>query len=291
MYDGDDGDTSRFRSDFLDDMAPALLPVSPKLPMADGAWSFDWFVGAGNGGSLDCGAVIRSGIGDDVGSDATINVEVVFVGVDLTAATAADDADWQSALDTFETEWGTAGLTVNVVYKDFGGNVDRFTVVDVTDDDYSEFNDLLRTADPDDPRSITFFVVEEIANNSDGGATILGLSAGPPGAATVPRTSKSGVIVSGVDLRDAPGDVGRIMAHEGGHFLGLYHTTEKDGSNHDPLDDTPRCTSDGDGDGILLASECAGSGSGNVMFWTFGDDNPSFSGDQGWVVRRNPVAY
>ncbi|MEZ4315982.1 MAG: hypothetical protein R3F61_00690 [Myxococcota bacterium] len=290
VYDGDAGDTSRFRSDFLDDLSPGLLPVSPKLPMAEGTWSFDWFVGEGNGGSLSCGAVVRSGVGDDVGDEATVKVEVVFVS-GLDAASAPDDADWQTAMDVFETAWGTAGLSVDVTYKDFTGNADRFAVVDVTDTDYSEFNDLLRTADPDDGRSVTFFVVDEIANNSDGGATILGLSAGPPGMATRGRTSKSGVIVSGIDLRDAPADIGKIMAHEGGHFLGLFHPVEKDGAGTDPLDDTPVCSNDADGNGRLDNSECGGNGVGNMMWWNLVDENQTFSGDQGWVVRRNPVAF
>jgi len=275
VYNGEDADTSRWRSEFLDDMAPALLPVSPKLPMAEGTWSFDWFIGAGNGGSIDCKAVIRSGMGDDVGSEATINVEIVFVGVDLDASSAPEDPDWQAVMDRFESEWGTAGITVNPIYKDFSGDLGRFTVVDITDDDYAEFNDLLRTANPDDPRSMTFFVVEEVANNSAGGSTILGLSSGPPGAATVQRTSKSGVIVSGIDFRGAPDDVGKIMAHEGGHFLGLFHTTERDGGQSDPLDDTP----------VGEASD------NNVMWWTLTQGNATLSADQGWVVRRNPVSF
>jgi hypothetical protein len=289
-YSGDEGDVSQWRSDFLDDLSPALLPLSPRLPLRAGTWQFDWFIGAGNGGSLDCGAVLRTGAGETVPDVATVQVEIVFVGVDLDAASAPDDADWNAVMDQFESEWDSAGLAVSTIYKDFSGDRDRFAVVDVTDDDFSEFNDLLRTANPDDPRSITFFVVEEIANNSAGGSTILGLSAGPPGMATRSGTSKSGVIVSGIDFRDAPEDVGKIMAHEGGHFLGLFHTTERDGSLTDPIGDTPECSNDANGDGTLQTGECDGSGSGNVMWWTLTEGTATMSADQGWVVRRNPVS-
>ena len=290
VYSGDDGDVSQWRSEFLDDISPALLPLSPRLPLREGVWQFDWFVGAGNGGNLDCGAVIRAGAGESVGETATLLVEVVFVGIDLDAASAPDDAEWNRVMDQFESEWDSAGLAVSTIYKDFSGNLDRFSVVDVTVDDFSEFNDLLRTANPDDPRSITFFVVEEIANNSSGGATILGLAAGPPGLATLSGTSKSGVVVSGIDFRDNPEDVGKIMAHEGGHFLGLFHTTERDGSVTDPLGDTPECSNDANGDGTLQSGECDGSGTQNMMWWTLTEGTATMSADQGWVVRRNPVA-
>jgi hypothetical protein len=286
VFDGDDGDTSKFRSEFLDDRCPSVLPISPKLDIAAGDWTFNYFLGAGSSGSIDCGAVYRF---DDVHSTGRITVELVFVGLDgLDAASAPSDAGLTAALDTFTSEWASGGLDVDFVYKDFAGNSTDFAVVDVTDEDSSELNDLLRTANPTNPRAITFFLVQEISNGSAGGATILGLSAGPPGAAATPKTSKSGVVVSAIDIGDTPEDVGKIMAHEGGHFLGLYHTSEKDGSQYDPLDDTPKCTDDG-GDGTLNTDDCQGAGADNVMWWTLTQVDATLSGDQSWVVLRNPT--
>jgi hypothetical protein len=134
--------------------------------------------------------------------------------------------------------------------------------------------------------------VQEIANNSQGGATILGLSAGPPGAAALHGTSKSGVVVSALDYDAAPSDVAKIMAHEGAHFLGLYHTTEKGGDLFDPLSDTPECpiSNDSNGNGTMNSDECGGAGAENVMWWTLTEGTATMSTDQGWVVRRNPVA-
>lgn len=289
IWDGDAPNQGNFRGEWLDDMVPTLVPLSPLTPLNAGTWSFDFWIGGGNPGSVDCGAVIRL---DQPGTDANVLVELVFVGMGLSAADAETDTAFQQVLTQFEEEWGTAGLNVDYVYTDFSGDTSRFQVVDVSDDDYSEFNDLLRTANPENSRTLTFFLVEEIANSSAGGATILGLSAGPPGAAAIPGTSKSGVIVSAVDYADAPGDVAKIMAHEGGHFLGLYHTTEKDGSQHDPIADSPQCpaSNDADGNGTMNSSECAGQGAENVMWWTLTQGTASFSNDQGWVVRRSPVA-
>jgi hypothetical protein len=180
-----------------------------------------------------------------------------------------------------------------ITYSDFTGDLGRFSVVDVADDDYSEFNDLLRTASPANPRTLTFFLVDEISNITAGGATILGLSAGPPGAAGINGTSKSGVIVSAIDYADAPDDVAKIMAHEGGHFLGLYHTSEKDGGTFDPLPDTTKCPSENDanGNGTMNSDECGGLGAENIMWWTLSTAaTPGFTADQSYVLRRNPLA-
>jgi hypothetical protein len=290
VYDADAPDLTRYRSEYLDDLSPALLPITPALDLKPGIWKFNWWIGGNNPGSVDCGAVHRTWA---TGAKAIIKVDLVFVGAGgLDAGSAPDDASFQAALAQLEKEWGSAGLRPAFTYVDFSGDLGKYAVVDVEDDDYTEFNDLLRTTSNAGARTrMTFFLVDEIVNNSQGGATILGLSAGPPGAASVHGTSKSGVIVSAIDVADAPEDVGKIMAHEGGHFLGLFHTTEKSGGKHDPIPDTPQCTDDADGNGTMNTSECTGKGSENVMWWTLTSGNATLSGDQGWVLRRNPVTF
>ena len=292
VYTGDNPGASSFRSDFVDDLSAAVVPMAPALDNQPGDWGYQWFVGAGHDGNADCGAVHRV---DTVSDAATIYVEIVLVGLDgLDATTAADDPNLAAALAGLEAEWGTANLTPSYGFVDFAGDVATYTVVDIDTaaGDYGEFNDLLRTASPVGVRTLTFFLVQEIADIGAGGATILGLSAGPPGAAAVHGTSKSGVVVSALDIAAAPGDVGKIMAHEGGHFLGLYHTTEKAGDQHDSLTDTPECpaSADADASGTLSASECAGQGGENVMFWTLTSGTASMSTDQSWVLRRSPLA-
>lgn len=294
VYDGNaplGGDFTSFdyRSDFVDDVAVALLPSTPKLPLAAGTWSVQYFVGKGSAGSANCAAVHRTG---DVSDDAEVWVNLVFVGPEgLDAATAIDDPSFQEVLATFEAEWGSGKLTPKYNYIDFDGDKTKFAVVDVSDDEDIEFNELLRTAKPGNARTMTFFFVEEIANSTAGGATILGLSAGPPGAATVQGTSASGLVISAIDYDSAPTDVGKIMAHEGGHFLGLYHTTEKDGARHDLLDDTPECGpgNDANGNGTMNSDECGGMGAENVMWWTLTSGEATLSADQSWVLRHNPV--
>ena len=68
-------------------------------------------------------------------------------------------------------------------------------------------------------------------------------------------------------------------AHEVGHYLGLYHTSEHDGGAHDPIADTPECAS---GDGACPDGD-------NVMFWTGGGARRLFTAGQGAVMRRHPL--
>ncbi len=57
--------------------------------------------------------------------------------------------------------------------------------------------------------------------------------------------------------------LGETAAHEMGHQLGLFHTTEKYGMEFDILTDTPECSI-----GTVSAEECDGYGASNIMFWT-----------------------
>jgi hypothetical protein len=71
--------------------------------------------------------------------------------------------------------------------------------------------------------------------------------------------------------------------------MGLYHPTEKDGSAHDPLSDTPECTSDLDGNGVYSTSECTGQGADYLMWWAASETSVAASADQAWVVQRSAL--
>ncbi|MFW6049945.1 MAG: hypothetical protein ACODAU_02155 [Myxococcota bacterium] len=102
----------------------------------------------------------------------------------------------------------------------------------------------------------------------------LGISGGVPGPHGMHGTMGSGIAVSVGPLRIGVGsedgiDLGRVLAHELGHFMGLFHTTEPDGFSLEPLSDTPECPEDQDrdGDGNLTGSECQEFDADNLMFW------------------------
>jgi hypothetical protein len=123
----------------------------------------------------------------------------------------------------------------------------------------------------------------------------LGVSGGIPGPAFVPGTRHSGVAVSTLGAPailsdDLARNIGRTMAHEAAHFLGLFHTTEIDGQHHDLLLDTPECPKDKDVNvNGLEASECVNFDGQNLMFWDGGGSGIQLTDGQRLVLHRNPL--
>ncbi len=129
------------------------------------------------------------------------------------------------------------------------------------------------------------------------GTDFLGISGGAPGAMGVHGTQGSGIAIGLEDLISilpmSPEDqLGTVIGHELGHFSGLFHTTELDGSSVEPFSDTPVCdlaTHDLDGDGMLFPMECTGAGADNVMFWGPFVASPRFSPRQTRILQHSMV--
>ena len=147
---------------------------------------------------------------------------------------------------------------------------------------------------------------------------VVGIDGTIPGPSGFSGTVQSGAAVSAGGLRDTgrctdqaslacgPDLTAYIAAHETGHFLGLYHTTESSGSTYDPIADTPtcaceRCAEGGDtatcnsGLSVVTGADCLRSlsscgGGRNLMFWLLGGvSTGTVSPDQARVVRANPL--
>jgi hypothetical protein len=116
---------------------------------------------------------------------------------------------------------------------------------------------------------------------------LLGISGATPGALGLHGSGLSGVAIAlePVGLEHAD----RALFHELGHQLGLFHTSESDGSSVEPLVDTPVCGAehDLDGDGVVRASECDGFGADNLMFWEGVGDR--LSSEQRAILARSLV--
>ncbi|MEE2757888.1 MAG: hypothetical protein VYA30_14625, partial [Myxococcota bacterium] len=117
---------------------------------------------------------------------------------------------------------------------------------------------------------VALFFVDRIGMGQSGGI-VGGISGGTPGPLR-PETVRSGVAVATL-LSSSPGELGHVMAHETGHYLGLFHTQETVGGIVDQLNDTPT--------GFFSSD--------NLMFPTVTSAPASLSDEQAWVIYRNPI--
>lgn len=223
----------------------------------------------------------------------TIDVNIYLVGVPgVTAATAAENPNLQAALDAFDTIYAKAGVNIGTVrYLELTPEQTEDYKIIRSDAVLSQLVSL--SARPgettDDALSLNVFFVEAFA--MEGGA--IGVSLGLPGPAGLHGTPSSGVIFTseflGGEVRDGfTGDfvdgnvyTGVVMAHEIGHYLGLFHTTETRGGSLEPLLDTPECQNFND---TLNCPDI-----NNLMFPLAGVTHQELSEEQASAIQANPL--
>ncbi len=123
-------------------------------------------------------------------------------------------------------------------------------------------------------------------------ADVLGVAGNIPGPWGLHGTDQSGIGLSADVLLDAAdfAPIETTIVHEMGHFLGLYHVAEVDGTVFEPLADTPACENgDVNGDGLVSVEEC-GPPADNLMFWLASESRRASAG-QGLVVRRSMLVH
>jgi hypothetical protein len=219
---------------FLINVTPLMVPQAPQF--SDFVSGGDYKVTMAAQGGL-CFYVLSK---SDPGGRIDLNVHLVGAR-GITASTAGEHEGFQRALSTFSAIYGTQGVTLrNVRYLDVDDDTARrYTVVR----SHEAVFKLVATSrkpsdDPDDVLSINVFLVDQFAIEGGG---VLGVSAGLPGAAGFHGGRGSGLVFAASVLR-SPELLGQVLAHEVGHYLGLFHTSESGGARYDPLEDTPECS-------------------------------------------------
>ncbi|OIP36971.1 MAG: hypothetical protein AUK47_14445 [Deltaproteobacteria bacterium CG2_30_63_29] len=214
----------------------------------------------------------------------TLDVNFYLVGVPgVTSATADTDASFQAMLSEFRSIYSNAGISIGTVrtIDITGADRDRYAVIR----DFGEIYRLLALSTApgstlDEALSVNVFLIQEFNISELPG--LLGLSAGIPGVPGVHGNGGAGLVFTSADLQGAPDQLGQTMGHEVGHFLGLRHTSERGGSEYDPLDDTPRCSNPEDPYGCPDV--------GNLMFpFAVDTDQSSVTANQRFVLQRNPL--
>ncbi len=329
----------------------ALDRVALTLPQ--GTWSFvvsdfaylcslatNCASGGGSAASTyDVQVIVKpgSGAGDNVPSTGTLDVAFNLT-PPLSAASAAGDSDLQRMKASLGILLARAGLALGAVsYVDVPAAAAATIASGLHVDDLTACGDLpQRLATSPAGRQVNVFMVPSFVSSA-AGASIIGFDGTIPGPATVSHTLQAGVAVSIADLRHGESNcragslaldcgpsgvlccgadrTAYTAAHELGHFLGLYHPTEQDGTTFDPLSSTPKCqcqscaldpTKCADAGPapatphLMSVAECVSStarspicgGGDNLMFWQLADASAgNLLEEQARVMRANPAVY
>ena len=262
--------------------ANVLVPQSPSFSAKAGTWTFKAY----NNDRVKL--ALRSGT---LPTSATIVVQPYITGTTWAAG------DLTAALSVMSSIYSGNGITLSFN-----------STITISDSQYAAvsgtFTDTTTSALVSQGASdaVNLFFIEDYAGNEWSG--VLGNAAGIPGSMGI-ANAWNGVLnsltahASGSTL-DAQ-LLGETAAHEMGHQLGLFHTTEQGGTSFDILSDTAECpksSRDNDSNGQMSAEECEGYGGENVMFWTAwssssrsaGKKQETLSSYQQQVLKYSPIA-
>ncbi len=264
--------------------ANVLVPQSPSFSAKAGTWTFK----ANNNDRVKI--ITRTG---SIPSDnVTIVVQPYITGTTWSAS------DISVALIIMKRIYFKNGITLTVK-----------STITISDTQYAKvsgtFTDSTTSALVSQGviEGVNLFFIEDYSDPDSLGN--LGNAAGIPGSMGI-ANSWNGVLIN-LTAHDVSGAtlnaqlLGETAAHEMGHQLGLFHTTESGGTQFDILSDTLECqkrTQDNNSNGKVSAEECESFGAENVMFWTSWSSSSRSAGkkqevlcnQQQQVLKYSPLA-
>lgn len=184
-------------------------------------------------------------------SSGALQINIAYVG--STASDPAIRAAIARAIPVFKSIYGQAGITLTVTEGDFAG-------ADILPDP-SAGDALYGTISTSFPApAVNICVGQDLPTPG-----LLGQSSAIPGS-PLPSV-KSCVGVSALNAAGADGNfsdedvrvLGETLAHEVGHYMGLFHPVEDGFDQYDDLSDTPQCFSEPNCNAVL---------GGNNMYYT-----------------------
>jgi len=262
-----------------------LVPQTPNFSAKAGTWTFK------NYNSDRVKLSLRTG---STPSAATITVQPYITGTIWSAN------DIASALSVMSNIYNKNGITLSVIDTITISESQYATVSDNFSD--STTSALVSHGSKD---TVNLFFVEDQPESE---TALLGVSAGIPGTMGI-ASSWNGVInylsahAVGSTLNIQL--LGETAAHEMGHWLGLFHTTEANGTSFDPLSDTAQCyisradeVDHNEDDTKVYPEDCVGYGADNLMFWTAwssssqaaGKKQENLSSEQQYILKYSPIA-
>ena len=284
----------------------ALLPSSSDVSLTTGAWhfvscGFEWLLkssmfapGPWTGASPETLVFIKTTLDGKLPPEGWLRLRLFCSGGGgLTAAGVLADARIAGALAEITKLYEGIGIHVLVaeVHDLPPGHSILTLPSDVTTTGSSDLDLMIAEASGGGASIDLFFVDQILGGGVEGKGVVGGVSGSIPGPAFFHGVPRAGIAIALAPLGQDPLLIGRTIAHEIGHFLGLWHPTESDGKTFDPITDTPQCklAQDANKDGILQGDECKLFGADNVMFWLAGNPQASFTPGQGDIARGNPL--
>lgn len=219
-------------------MSAALFPNNPAITVTGGTYSLviTGVTISGNNGIPYAGPVdVKILYRTEDPTAGLLPLTLYFTGAgELTAESAQTDSLIQDAIRSMAQIYAQANINIGAVqYVDVDA---RFRTLDAGNGALGLLEEMFATSAGQGP-GLHFFFVDRFEGGLPGGM-IAGISGGLPGPALAPGTVNSGVAVALAAINGDPGVLAHVMAHEGGHWLGLFHTSEITGTE-DQMPDTP----------------------------------------------------